>query len=135
MIRRRSGRAAWTALSLILACGCATIRPVSVDQELARHKSPMVRGGLWIDGYFDDHGLYHRTGGRIRRVSDGTLELSRPSKEFMRSGETIRLSADSVHTVVARKGHTLPFVNTFVVTLALAVALLYGLGAAWAGSS
>lgn len=129
MSRRRSGRAAWRALFLMLACGCATIRPVSVDQELARHKSPMVRGGLSIDGYFDHHGLYHRTGGKIRRVSDGTLELSHPSNEPMRSGETVRLSADSVHTVVAHKGHTLPFVKTFVVTLGLALVLLYAPGA------
>ena len=135
MRRALPGRAAWTALSLMLACGCATIRPVSVDQELVRHKSPMVRGGLSIDGYFDHHGLYHRTGGKIRRVSDGTLELNHPSNELMRSGATIRLSADSVHTVVARKGHSLPFVNTFVVTLGVAVALLYGLASAWAGSS
>ena len=129
------GRAAWTALFLMLTCGCATIRPVSVDQELARHKSPMVRGGLSIDGYFDHQGLYHRTGGKIRRVTDRTLELSHPSNEFMRPGETIRLSADSVHAVVARKSHNLPFVNAFVVTLGLAVAVLYGLASAWAGSS
>jgi hypothetical protein len=76
------------------------MRPVSVDEELARGDSPMVRGGLSIVGYFDNHGLYHRTGGRIRRAGDRTLEL-RTWTGHMRS-KTVRLSVDSVRTVMTR---------------------------------
>jgi hypothetical protein len=102
MNRRFPGRVAWTALSLILACGCAAsqLYPLSVDAELARGKdSRMVRGRMWIDGYFDNHGLYHHTPGSIRSAGGRTLEL-RKETSHMRAPETVRLSVDSVRTVV-----------------------------------
>jgi hypothetical protein len=106
MIRPLLGRAAWTALSLILACGCAAqqLYPVSVDAELAHKNSPMVRGRLSIDGYFDNHGIYHRTPGSIRSAGDRTLELRKETGRM--STETVRLSVDSVRTVLARSKST-----------------------------
>ena len=102
MSRWVPGRAGWAALSLAVLCGCAaTLHPVSVDEELARGNSPMARGGLSIEGYFDNHGLYHHTAGFLRHAGSRTLEL-RKETEHMRF-ETIRLSVDSVRTVMTRK--------------------------------
>ena len=102
MNRSVASRAAWTALLLVAVSGCAaTLHPVSVDEELARHDGSMIRGRLPIDGYFDNHGLYHHTGGSIRRAGDRTLEL-RTETGHMRV-KAVRLSVDSVRTVMTRR--------------------------------
>ena len=87
------------ALTLLALCGCATtMRPVSVDAELARPDALIQHRGQPIRGYFDGHGLYRPTGGSIRRAKDGILELRRPSG--FRGSVLERLPVDSVRTLI-----------------------------------
>jgi hypothetical protein len=74
------------------------MRPVSVDQELARPEAPILQRGQRIRGYFDGHGLYRSTGGSIRRTPDGMLELRRPVG--LMGTEKERLPVDSVRTLI-----------------------------------
>jgi hypothetical protein len=115
--RSRWGGAALAALVLAAAFGCATMRPLSVEDELVRRNSPMRHGGQPIAGYFDHHGLYHGTGGSIRRLDAHTLEL-RTSSGLMKSAIT-RLPADSVHTVIARATTVKPLAMAFFAPLTL----------------
>jgi hypothetical protein len=108
--RTLPARVGLVALALAALCGCAAVvRPLSVDEELARPDAPILRRGQAIAGYFDGHGLYHRTDGSIRRAktSNDTLELRQPAG-LMRT-RTTRLPVDSVRTVITRRDSGSPY--------------------------
>jgi hypothetical protein len=111
-------------LSLAALCGCASLHPVSVAEELARPKAPIVRSHQAIEGYFDDHGLYRRTGGWVRQVDDSTLQLRRATG--MVTNEVTRIPATQIRTLIVPRTRVWPFVVAFLAPIGIFALLVAG---------
>jgi hypothetical protein len=93
-----------------------------VAEELARPKAPIVRSHQAIEGYFDDHGLYRRTGGWIRRVDDSTLVLRRATGMVV--NEIARIPTTQVRTLIVPRTRVWPFVVAFLAPIGIALVVV-----------
>ena len=118
----------------LAAGGCATLRPVSIGQELASDPTAL-RHWKSTYGFFDAHGQYRRLRAEVRVVPGDSLEFSAPVPELRQLGPTwepsrfgsmrVKVPRDSVRTLVLYESRAGLFVTAFFLGLVTPVLLVF----------
>lgn len=143
MKSRRAG--VWLA-ALIGVCAlssCAVVKPVSLQQEMARHPAGLRRWRA-TQGYFNSQGEYVRLRGQVRLAGDAlefraTGNQANPSNPMLEPYLTAPASSsvprDSVKTLVLQRSRAGLFLGAFGIGLLLPIALVLTISVAAALSA